>query len=623
MDLVKIDRILYNIKYMYPDMATEWYYTNKTNDGAIEVYITEYCDYILNYKIFVQYVLNGDEIINRCYTYDNLKKLKKDNILIDVLYEHCKDYGSKTQIKQLHDCTIQYLIEDEHFQLNNIKIKEVKQGDNTKIIDYGLKQGESLFIDEDGKILKNEISDYLVKKYHYITLQLGDDRANKIVYCYDNGVYRPYGCDAIYREVQKILGNHGSILIDNEIVNTIKYKTIMQPKNFQCNPLVLNLKNGLLDIMTMELTPHTHTHLSTVQMDFEYDPSKDCPVFDKFCNDILTPEQQTYVYEYMGYCLTGLPNVYQQFMMLVGAPGSGKGTLLKCLQNLIGMEHCCSIDLQMLEKNQFALYRLYGKSLNICADLPKSSLGETSQLKKITGNDVLLGEPKGKDSFEFKNKCKLIASMNDLPYVDEHNMAFFRRIQWIEIDKVIKGTDDEDPELDAKLSTPAEQSGILNVLLPYIQKIVKQKRFTWNKTPEDARVWYTERQNPVIYFFRKCIEEADGNVSKKDMHILYEMWCEEKGIEPMSQKDLSEKLSHSKTLSLRFERKTYNYEQTYEWLNVGIKHELQMKFTIYKAKHYPEKIIKTPNINGIKPHITAHMGIHVSTEKESLQRYDE
>jgi D5 N terminal like len=59
----------------------------------------------------------------------------------------------------------------------------------------------------------------------------------------------------------------------NEIVGHIKRRTYVDRSKFDTKIHVLNLRNGLLNIQTRELQPHTSEYLSMVQMPTEYRPA--------------------------------------------------------------------------------------------------------------------------------------------------------------------------------------------------------------------------------------------------------------------------------------------------------------------------------------------------------------
>ena len=53
----------------------------------------------------------------------------------------------------------------------------------------------------------------------------------------------------------------------------------------------------------------------------------------------------------------------QRYMELIGYGGSGKGTILRLLTQLVGKNNIAVTDLKQLEKNRFETASFYGKKL--------------------------------------------------------------------------------------------------------------------------------------------------------------------------------------------------------------------------------------------------------------------
>lgn len=70
--------------------------------------------------------------------------------------------------------------------------------------------------------------------------------------------------------------------------------------DFNRNPYLVNVRNGLLDIRDMSFKEHTPSYLSTVQLNVEYNPQVDCPQFKKFLNEVLDCKLIPLVQEIVG-----------------------------------------------------------------------------------------------------------------------------------------------------------------------------------------------------------------------------------------------------------------------------------------------------------------------------------
>ena len=87
---------------------------------------------------------------------------------------------------------------------------------------------------------------------------------------------------------------------------------------------IVNLRNGLLNIYTKELLPHTPDFVSLVQYKVDYDPNAECPIWEK-CMDAWTAGEEQegkklLLQQYSGYILTS-SMYYDKALFLVGDGG--------------------------------------------------------------------------------------------------------------------------------------------------------------------------------------------------------------------------------------------------------------------------------------------------------------
>jgi putative DNA primase/helicase len=113
-----------------------------------------------------------------------------------------------------------------------------------------------------------------------------------------------------------------------------------------CHPLVLNVRNGVLNLATGEFGPHRRELLLTKLVDVDYDPRAACPRWIKFLNEILSPEQVAYVQKALGYSLSA--DVSEKIAFIChGAANAGKSTLLGTFRTLMA-EYSTSLLAQTL-----------------------------------------------------------------------------------------------------------------------------------------------------------------------------------------------------------------------------------------------------------------------------------
>ena len=96
----------------------------------------------------------------------------------------------------------------------------------------------------------------------------------------------------------------------------------------------------------------------------------------------------------MNATLTERGGELQRYMELIGAGGTGKGTILRLVQGLLGKENYAVTTLDQLEQNRFETAMFYGKKGVFITDAERFS-GKVNVLKALTGQDELRIEKKG------------------------------------------------------------------------------------------------------------------------------------------------------------------------------------------------------------------------------------
>lgn len=200
----------------------------------------------------------------------------------------------------------------------------------------------------------------------------------------------------------------------------------------------INFRNGFYDPVTKQMLPHSPKYKAINQIPHEYKPGATLTgeAIEGWLQFIVTaPDDREMLLQFAGLSLTK-DTRQQKFLVLNGEGGSGKSTVIRMIESMVGGVNVSNISLTDLQQ-RFASYGLLGKLLNSCADLEISALEDTSTLKKCLGEDTLRGEQKGKDAISFKSYAKLVFSTNELPIVkSEKTNGFFRRLLVLPMDKL-------------------------------------------------------------------------------------------------------------------------------------------------------------------------------------------
>lgn len=320
-------------------------------------------------------------------------------------------------------------------------------------------------------------------------------------------------------------------------------------RELNSNPYIINVKNGLLNVLDGTLSEHTTEYLSTVQLPVTYTPGATCPKFIQYMNESLPPDQVHLVQEIFGYFLVPI-NKAQKSFVVVGEAGAGKSVLLLVLNEiLLGKENVSNITWQALSE-RFKTAELFGKLANIFADLPTSNISDNSIYKSLVGQDYLTVEKKNKNPFSFQPYARLLFSCNTIPrnYGDKSE-GFYRRLIIIRFSHAVEEAR-RDPELLNKFRLESE--GIFIWALEGLKRLMDQN-FKFSVTDRNLQELqrYREDSNSVLSFVKDwCIVDAEAEAPRTEIYSQYKNYCANCGMNPYSQKSFNNELeSHYPQIS--------------------------------------------------------------------------
>jgi len=151
-------------------------------------------------------------------------------------------------------------------------------------------------------------------------------------YFYENGVYSMNEDLAASARVRAfMIPRYASMTAITDSVGQWRILIRKAVREINSNPFIINVRNGLYNVLDGSFKPHTSDYYSTVQVGASFDPSAKCPQFTKFLKGILPEEEVYLLQEIFGYLLIPV-NKAQKSFVFVGAPNAGKSTLLSIAQ---------------------------------------------------------------------------------------------------------------------------------------------------------------------------------------------------------------------------------------------------------------------------------------------------
>jgi P4 family phage/plasmid primase-like protien len=432
-------------------------------------------------------------------------------------------------------------------------------------------RGPYFYYDKNGnlKLDMEVLTKDILNEFKFITLSDTEE-----VLVYDSGFWQYGGEEKIKAEAENRVGLSKllTVHIINEIIGHIQRSTYVARALLNQDPRIGNLKNGLLDIRTRELKPHTPEFLSTIRTPVAYDPNADCPRIKRFFAEVLELQDIPVIHELFGYALIPDYSIQRAFLF-IGDGSNGKSTLLSLLRTFLGKDNCSSVPWHALEYSRFASSRLDGKLLNIYADLPSRSMDSTGVFKMLTGGDAISAEKKFKDGYSFVNFARLVFSANKPPRIlDEDSYAFWRR--WIIINFPNQFPENDpktDPEILSKLTTEAELSGLLNLALDGLQRVLSNAKFSYGKTVDQTQSYYLRASDPVYAFVEDCCEIDSDTVTSKDaLFEAFKNYCKESKTPLINRDSFAKTLKNSPHFKVTLTRPRVGDERVPSWRGIKV-----------------------------------------------------
>lgn len=352
---------------------------------------------------------------------------------------------------------------------------------------------------------------------------------------YTNGVYISDGEEWIKQTVVKRLGKRWSSRASDETIRYIVDQSRVPLENINNNEGLVNVANGMIDVIHDQLLPHDPKYLSTVQLPIVYDANADTTAIDKFIGEILPADAIPMFWQYIGSAF--LTNRYtpKAFIALVGPADSGKSQVLSLLIRFYGKLNVATLSLQTLADNKFASSELFGKYANIFSDLDEAEAQNVGQIKTLTGGDHISGEQKFKGFFMFKNAARLIFSANGYPAVRNPDDAYFVRAHIIPTTNRFKLGVNADPFIVDKLSTPANLAAMLRRACEGLRELIRNN---YGLTPAasvtSANEDYRFSADTVSGFLHTCVFDADFYIPKQQFYQAYRAAAIAGGRKPVS-----------------------------------------------------------------------------------------
>jgi P4 family phage/plasmid primase-like protien len=302
---------------------------------------------------------------------------------------------------------------------------------------------------------------------------------------------------------------------------------------FKRNGDVIHLANGMLHIDSdpLKLKSFAPGYFSVRSCPVTFDEEALCP---RFLRELVLPamgREDAELLQIMGGLFLTGRNSWQKILVFCGTGGSGKGTIARILQRLVGMQHVKQLRTRLLD-DRFELDNLDQATLLVGSDVDGDFLScrGAKVIKALTGGDPLTVETKGGGKRDITGEHNVLITCNDRLQVklDGDESAWKRRLLIIDFNRPAgRQIDDFD-----RVLIEEEGSGIFNFFLvgaARLKEISREGgRFPISPSQEDrVETLLAESDSLRLFIKQNVIREEGASLTTEEILYAYENFCSE------------------------------------------------------------------------------------------------
>lgn len=402
--------------------------------------------------------------------------------------------------------------------------------------------------------------------------------------------YRQYGREK-FETLLQVPGN--SIVFSNYL--------IYLGKNLEKDIDLEKVKDQLVDDNKIIKPYYTFFVTNPIPHDYISDEEKiKCPMIDQYFTDWIGEANKEMLYELIGYCMLPSYPIHRIFI-LYGGGRNGKSSFLDILERVVGTENTTASDIHTLTEDRFGTAGLYKKLVCLISETDYHKIDRTSILKRLSGNDSVNAQFKNKPAFNFKNYAKIIIATNTIPQMQDKTLGNMSRYVIIDFPK----TFDEKEDILTKIPEE-EYTALANICVRKLERLLKTRRFTNEKTQEEKAKFYEQKSNPLDFFIKSnCETYIDSDIPQYEFEDRYIFWLKQNGYSSNFSKSWLAKEMEEKGFIRTRKKKTMfgNTTQYYYFENIKFKEskvviepviEQEKEYNIKEMAQYLKENYKIP-----------------------------
>jgi putative DNA primase/helicase len=341
----------------------------------------------------------------------------------------------------------------------------------------------------------------------------------------------------VRREVQEIAVRYGTTVVTAPLVSSIysllQQHVFLSDDTFDSQVDLITFLDCVLSVSTGETRECKPEDYVTSRLPFHYYPEARSDAWMQALA-MTEPEYVPFLQEFAGYCLTP-STAHELALWCWGEPGSAKSTFITGLEAMLGAR-CCTLGLADIERSQFALAQIPGKTLAISTEQPSRFVKCSHVLNSLISGESLIWERKFIDPITIRPMVKLVWAMNELPRIDSSGVGLFRRVVPVPWRKV------EKPDPAVKEAVKLSGQAIFNWAYEGLRRLNERGRFDIPAGLITERETYRIQNDiPQLFIEEMCerVDTFDENghyvrIQSAVLYFNYKQWCLNTSHKPLS-----------------------------------------------------------------------------------------
>jgi len=311
----------------------------------------------------------------------------------------------------------------------------------------------------------------LMKKF---TIETPYVSRNEQIYTWDGLVYNELPMIAVENYAYEKMNPKPDSRITAEFRKLITMTNLMLDNQIGVTNHKINLKNGVYDLLSGTLAPHSPKNFFTSHIDCNFEPGATCPNFKSWLEEVCShdKEKEEALLDYMAYALAGTDQDNELVLILTGEGQNGKSTFMKIMKMLFGTSMSSTTAKKLA--SPFGKYALENRAICLLEEVPSYKDRDFwEEVKNISSGGYVEIERKFQMPYEHRVRCRLVMTCNKLPGGTDITFGFMRRLLIIPFTYTVP---QEQKRGGFEKQFTKEMPGILNELLARIEKL-KERGF--------------------------------------------------------------------------------------------------------------------------------------------------